>query len=181
MENEKELIQKLQSKIDNENFSKLVQPYLNYCFVIINRIVNNKTESEDILQETLIQVLKNIERFRFESTFKTWIARIAYNQALLFIRKNKSKISYDSTEIEESKDKSSFSLEEKVFKSFEKEMIWNTVDQLSINYKVALLLFYKDELSIAEISKLQNRSENQVKVTLYRARKELRKKLEENL
>lgn len=176
-DDEIQLIKSLQSEIKNDAFRELVSPYLNYCFVIINRIVDNKTESEDILQETLIQVLNNISKFRFESSFKTWIAKIAYNQALQFLRKNKEKYKLSLESVGEEVD-AHYDLEEDTFKSFKKELIWEAVEKLSGSNKTVLLFFYKDELSIKEICEIQDRTENQVKVQLHRARAELKKILE---
>jgi RNA polymerase sigma-70 factor (ECF subfamily) len=125
-------------------------------------------------------VLNNIQKFRFEASFKTWISRIAYNQALQFIRKTKSKSTTNLDEMEEIPN-DNYDLEESIFKSFEKETIWTAVGKLKDNHKSILLFFYKDQLSIKEICEIQNSSENQVKVSLYRARAELKKILEDLL
>lgn len=185
MDSETELIKKLQIEIDDSNFKALVSPYLKLTYSIIFRIVKDRYTTEDILQEVLISVLKSIKNFRFQSSFKTWFAKISYNQALQYIRSDSKYLNnYDFSELEgadEGLADNSTDLESEVLTELNKNELWHAIDNLYSNHKTALLLFYKEELSIKEISEIMSISENNVKVLLHRARRELKKKMSKNL
>jgi RNA polymerase sigma-70 factor (ECF subfamily) len=181
---ETDLIKKLQNQIDDTSFKALVSPYLKLSFSIIIRIVKDKFTAEDVLQEALIVVLKSIKNFRFESSFKTWFAKISYNQALQYIRSNiKYSKHYDFSELEGAEDiiSDSSDVEASILKDLNKNELWLAIDDLDDKYKTVLLLFYKEELSIKEISEIMSIKLNHVKVLLHRAREELKNKLLKNL
>ena len=55
----------------------------------IRRIVIDHEDTDDVLQNTLLKAWKNIDRFRAESAIKTWLYRIATNEALTFLNRRK--------------------------------------------------------------------------------------------
>ncbi len=83
-----ELIDKIKSG-DRGAFDTLVDKHskrvLNLCY----RLTGNKMDSEDIAQDVFVDVFRNIDRFRGESSLSTWILRIAHNKSLNYIRDNR--------------------------------------------------------------------------------------------
>lgn len=86
--NEQYLIQQLRQR-DEPAFRWLVEHFRNKVFHTILNIVQDEAEAEDAAQETFIQVLESIDRFRQESTLSTWIYRIAVHKALDKTRRKK--------------------------------------------------------------------------------------------
>lgn len=82
-------------------FEELVLLYskriYNYCF----RMTNNSKDAEDLAQEVFIKVYKNLDKFKKESKFSTWIYAIAYNTCVDSHRKRR----YNTVSLNQDKDK----------------------------------------------------------------------------
>lgn len=100
IDDEKELIQALQDSVRRDAaFSTLVKLYSEQLYWQIRRMVLNHDDSDDILQNTFIKVLNNINNFRGDSQLSTWLHRIAINETLTFLgRKQAETVSLDSEE-----------------------------------------------------------------------------------
>jgi RNA polymerase sigma-70 factor, ECF subfamily len=68
-------------------FQALVSRYERELYTLAVRIVRQRQDAEDVVQETLLSVMEHLEDFREESTFHTWLVRIATNHSLNVIRK----------------------------------------------------------------------------------------------
>lgn len=89
---EKELIKRLKDKKSrNAAFEILVKTYQQPLYYHIRRMVGNHQDADDILQNTFIKVWRFIADFKEESKLYTWLYRIASNEALGFLRAQKSK------------------------------------------------------------------------------------------
>ena len=67
---------------ESQLFSQLFDLYGKQVYSLILRMVKDKVEAEDILQETFITAYEKLNRFRMSSQFATWLYRIAYNLCL---------------------------------------------------------------------------------------------------
>ena len=77
---ERQLIDRLLDR-DEQAFSEIVRLYMDKVFGLIYRMLGNRPEAEDVAQEVFITVFKNIDSFRGEAKFSTWLLRIAANHA----------------------------------------------------------------------------------------------------
>jgi RNA polymerase sigma-70 factor (ECF subfamily) len=77
---ERLLIARLRER-DEQAFAEIVGQYMDKVFSLIYRMLGNRQEAEDVAQEVFITVFKNIESFRGEAKFSTWLLRIAANHA----------------------------------------------------------------------------------------------------
>lgn len=75
---------------DGAAFEQLVSRYDRKLFRIAYNIVHNAADAQDVVQNTFIKVFQNIGRFRSHSKFSTWLYRIAVNQSLMEVRKQRS-------------------------------------------------------------------------------------------
>ena len=66
---------------DAAAFEELARPCVDRVFAVVLRLVGDRAEAEDIVQETLVRAWRGIRRFRGRSTFPTWLHRIAVNEA----------------------------------------------------------------------------------------------------
>jgi RNA polymerase sigma-70 factor, ECF subfamily len=66
---------------DEEAFTDIVRHYGDRVFNLVFRMVGNRSEAEDVAQEVFVTVFKNIDGFRGEARFSTWLLRIAANHA----------------------------------------------------------------------------------------------------
>jgi RNA polymerase sigma-70 factor (ECF subfamily) len=73
----------------SEAFSELVWKHSRHIYGVSLRILKNHSDAEDNLQDVFCKVYKNIKRFEGRSRFSTWLVRIAINEALMKIRKQR--------------------------------------------------------------------------------------------
>jgi RNA polymerase sigma-70 factor (ECF subfamily) len=76
---------------DASAFEKLVSRYDRKLFRIVQRLTNNREDSQDAVQETFLRVFQHLGEFREDSQFCTWLFRIAVNQAYMKLRKRKTR------------------------------------------------------------------------------------------
>ena len=171
---------------DKQAFAELVSTYNERIYNLALRILRNREDAEDILQETFLTVLQILNTFDGRSNFFTWIYRIATNAALMKLRKKK--LVY--ADVPDNPDLSSRN-EERSFVDWSqdplitiqnkeiKEIIDSAISQLSDLYRSVFILRDIEQLSIRETSKILNISEENVKIRLRRARLFLREKIQE--
>jgi RNA polymerase sigma-70 factor, ECF subfamily len=86
-------------------FRELVLRYQNYILTLIFRQVLNRATAEEIAQEVFVQAFKGLANFRQESSFKTWITRIALNRTTNYLksrqgRNQRSTVDLDALQLE---------------------------------------------------------------------------------
>lgn len=173
-------------KGDKEAFAELVTNYSERIYNLALRILRNREDAEDILQETFLTVLQKLDTFDGRSNFFTWIYRIATNASLMKLRKKR----LGFTELPENPDLGprheeriivdwsqdpSFNIQNEEIK----KIIDTAINQLSEIYRTVFILRDIEQLSIKETSKILNISEENVKIRLRRARMFLRDKISE--
>jgi RNA polymerase sigma-70 factor, ECF subfamily len=176
---ESELIKRAKQG-DKKALSALVSAYSDRIYNLALRILRNKEDAEDILQETFLIVLKKLETFDERSSFFTWIYRIATNASLMKLRKKKIIFADlpDKPDLEEklfidwSQDPSLNVQNEEI-----REVLENSIRELSDIYRSVFILRDIEHLSIRETSQILNISEENVKIRLRRARLFLRDKV----
>ncbi|MDO9533791.1 MAG: sigma-70 family RNA polymerase sigma factor, partial [Bacillota bacterium] len=77
-------------KGDKKAFQPLVTKYNSLVYSTALRIVGNPDTAEDISQEAFLQAFRSLDKFRFQSSFSTWLVRIAVNKALDYCRQAES-------------------------------------------------------------------------------------------
>lgn len=87
---EQQLLKQLQQQETRaQAFDALIRIYQRMLYFHIRRIVIDHDDADDVLQNTLLKAWKNLERFRGDAALKTWLYRIATNEALSFLNKKK--------------------------------------------------------------------------------------------
>lgn len=90
---DKDLLQRFRDRSSrNLAFSELVNRYQERLYWHIRRIVIDHDDADDVLQNTFIKAFKNLDRFREDSQLYTWLYRVATNEALTFLKKQRKNI-----------------------------------------------------------------------------------------
>ncbi|MBN2774479.1 MAG: sigma-70 family RNA polymerase sigma factor [Prolixibacteraceae bacterium] len=171
-----ELVKQVLSGNSNA-FRYLVSRHQQLVAHIVGRMVKNEADLEDISQEVFVKVYRKLNRFRGESKLSTWIAAIAYNTTVSFIRKNYrvDEINFDNL----NKSETEFLTPGKIMEKREmKEYLLKLIDELPVNYRSVLTLFHLDEFSYKEIEQITGMPEGTIKSYLSRARGILKEKIE---
>jgi RNA polymerase sigma factor (sigma-70 family) len=147
---------------------RLYNQYSKAMYNLAYRILNNREDAEDILQETFVECFRNLGTFRFESTFGAWLKKILVNKCINQIRKKKIDLTLCETlppVIDEEETETSYDTG-KIFKGIEK---------LPDGYRIILTLYLLEGYDHSEISQILGISESTSKSQYSRAKEKLRK------
>jgi RNA polymerase sigma-70 factor (ECF subfamily) len=157
--------------------SALYRKYAAVMLAICLRYAQNRDEAEDILQEAFVKIFQNISSYRNEGSFEGWMKRIMINHALNYYRKNRKQpflediASISETEIMEKDDQPD------IYTPVSFEKLTMLIQMLPPGYRMVFNMYVFEEYSHKEISLELNISENTSKTQLLKARRMLRKKL----
>lgn len=159
---------------DTNAFGELVDRYQNFVFTIAIRILKVTEEAEEVAQDSFIKAYDSLATFRGDSKFSTWLYRIVYHKSLDRIKMNKRHLTYEI--IEEITDDSLDHLEnglEFMLNEERSRIIKKCIDQLPEEDAAIITLYYFEEQSVKEISKVTDLTEDNIKIKLFRSRKKL--------
>lgn len=156
-------------KIDREaRAEEALRLYGNAVLRLAYTYVHNMEDAQDILQDTLIQLLRTEPVFENESHKKAWLLRVAANLSKNRIAYNKRRMTDELRADLVADDR-----EDLMF-------VWDAVQQLKEKHRAAIHLFYYEGYTTAEIAQILGRKESTVRTDLRRGRMQLRKILEED-
>jgi RNA polymerase sigma-70 factor (ECF subfamily) len=162
-------------------FEELVSRHEQRVYTLARRIVRQEQDAEDVTQLTFLSALEHLDTFRGESSFATWLSRIATHAALKVIRKRKGlptkSLDDDSLPHPEYIADWRESPAELATRSETQRLIDAALAELDERYRLVFLLRDVEGFSVKETSEALGLSEANVKVRLLRARLELREKL----
>jgi RNA polymerase sigma-70 factor (ECF subfamily) len=170
---------------DRAEFARLVETYYEMIYRLAIKMVNDAQDAEDMLQETFIKAYRHLQGFDGRSSLSTWLYRIATNEALMFLRRDKRiQLSIDETD---DTDEAEFEplqivdwccLPEEELMSLEAlAQLDHAITSLPPNLRVVFILRDIQGLSTREVSEVLNLGESAVKTRLSRARLRLREDL----
>jgi len=173
-----------------EAMSHLIVKYQDRVYNTIYKICQNRDDAAELTQDTFVKVLENIGTFRRESSFYTWMFRVAVNLTLNYC-KRRSKLSpvsldAENERLEQDKGKLAAMLADPngldpAAVAQQKELsrlIVNTIGQLGQDFRAVLVLRDIEQMSYAEIADVLQIETGTVKSRLSRARTQLRELLE---
>ncbi|WP_342032480.1 sigma-70 family RNA polymerase sigma factor [Mesobacillus boroniphilus] len=156
----------------------LIEDYADRVNRLAYTYVKSWQSAEDITQEVFISCYKNLDSFRSESSYKTWIFKITVNKCKDYLKSKWYKsivpIEFGWSLIPGSKT----SPEEDVINKNKHYTLSKNVMSLPAKYREIIILYYYEDLNIAEISNLTSINLDTVKTRLRRAKALLRKKYE---
>jgi RNA polymerase sigma factor (sigma-70 family) len=144
--------------------------YNQYCKAMYNlayRILNNREDAEDMLQEAFIECFRSIDSFRFESTFGAWLKRIMVNKCINHIKKKKIELT-----LSEALPEVIYEEDEEV--KYDTGKIFKSIELLPDGYRIILTLYLLEGYDHGEISQILGISESTSKSQYSRAKEKLR-------
>jgi RNA polymerase sigma factor (sigma-70 family) len=162
---------------DQKAYAELMQRYKDSIFFMALKMVNNKDDAMDLTVETFGKAFENIEKYKPDFAFSTWLFRIATNNCIDFIRKKRLNVVSLQTISDEDRDdkqlqiaSDSLNPEQTSIKKQESEKLKSIVEQLPQRYRTLIVLRYYDEQSYEEIAQQLDLPLGTVKAQLFRAR-----------
>lgn len=170
---------------DRVEFARLVDAYSTQIYRLALKMLADEQDAEDVLQNTFMKALQSIKNFEGRSSLSTWLYRIAVNEALMSLRRQKPTVSvamdYEDDE-DEIQHPTQFTdwccLPEKDLLSAEaKKHLDKAIQRLPEKLRVVFLLRDVEGLSIRDTSEALDLTETAIKTRLLRARLNLREQL----
>lgn len=167
MGNEADFINDLLNPKKREKaFSKLLDNYQERLYWHIRKIVVTHENADDVLQNTFLRIYKSLPNFKQKSSLHTWMYRIAYNESIRFLDKEKRK-QYSSLDEENSFYLNSLK-EDIYFDGSEAQLKLNhVINELPEKQKRVFQLKYFDDLKFREISEILELKESTLKSLYY--------------
>ena len=167
-------------------FHDLIRPCERSIYFLLLSLLKNETDVEDAAQETVIKVYRNLDKFRGDSQFRTWVLSIARNEGLGRLRKISSRRE-DSLDAETDEQTGDYtpailtSWREIPVEALEQKelgvILRSAIDGLPEIYRNVVLLRDIEEMDIRQTAAALDISETAVKVRLHRARALLQRNL----
>lgn len=171
--NEDELIKGCVRRERNAQ-KRLYDTFSSKMYALCCRYVKDSMEAEDVLVTAFTKILDRIDQYKGEGSFEGWIRRVVVNEALTYLRRNRSM--YIETELEAADREPDY---QHISDHLEAEDLMNMIQELPAGYRIVFNLYAIDGYSHKEIADQLNISENTSKSQLSRARVFLQKILAE--
>lgn len=158
---------------ETEHFAFLLERYSQPVFSLIIKIVGSREDAEELTQDVFMKAFRSLDSFQRNSSFSTWLYRIAYNTAISATRKRKNEwITIEESIVGEFDEEDGSSgvedMNEEQICCLEKAL-----EQLPFDERTLILLFYMQNKSIEDIATIADLSISNVKTKLHRIRKKL--------
>jgi RNA polymerase sigma factor (sigma-70 family) len=168
-----ELLTLLSSDKKQKAFGILYARYHAFVLKKCNRIINNKSEAEEVAHTVFLKVDSHYQRFEQKSSFKTWLYAIAYRESLYYLREQK-KNPIETIDIKELEEKyGHIDLDEEI--NLDQANNLALLDKIEPLEKALLLMRYKDDMKIKTIAEALQMGESAIKMRLKRAKANLLK------
>lgn len=177
--NEEEIIEQLHDpKRCQAAFGKVIEQYSQGLYWQIRRMVFNHDDANDILQNTFLKAWSNIDNFRGNAKLSTWLYKIAINESITFINKerarNEASIDDDSFLLNNIESDQYFDGDEAQVK------LQRAINSLPEKQRLVFNMRYYDEMKYEDMSEILGTSVGALKASYHHALKKIEAFFEEN-
>jgi RNA polymerase sigma-70 factor, ECF subfamily len=154
---------------DEAAFNEIVKKYQKKIYWHARRMTGNHLDADEVVQEVLIVIYKNLNKFRFQSSLYTWIYRITSTRTLNFLNRNKVKklLGIDDSNAYD------LSTDEDIIENIEQKdklaKLNEKLKELPAKQREIFILRNFDEMSYKEISEITGKSEGGLKANYFHA------------
>lgn len=171
---------------DENAYAQLVDKYQRALFFHISKMVKDRNQIEDLVQEAFMKAFGNLKSYNTDYAFSTWLYRIATNHTIDYLRKRKLQtLSIDEPQktkdgdLEMQLPDESFVTDREIIRKQRKNIINNAIDNLPDKYREVIRMRHMEEKSYQEIAEVLALPLGTVKAHIFRAREMLYKALKD--
>ena len=161
---------------DPSGFAPLMERYSRPVFALLVGMMRNRADAEELAQDAFLKAFRSLRSFRRDSSFATWIYRIAYNTAVSSLRRARPDrpASFDDAAAERLPDPmDDTDADAEAAAEARLDRLDRALEQLRPDDRALVHMFYKQEKTIEELATITGLSLSNVKVKLHRTRKKL--------
>lgn len=171
---------------DEKAYGELVDKYERAIYFHILKMVKDKKQVEDLVQETFVKAFDNLNTYSTNYAFSTWLYRIATNHTIDYLRKKKLKtLSIDEPvktrdgEIQMQLPDENASTDREIIRKQRQKMVQQAIEDLPKKYRKVIQMRHMEEKSYQEIADVLDKPLGTVKAHIFRAREMLYKALKD--
>jgi len=173
-ETQRDIIERSKRGSSRDQYA-LYHAYAKAMFNICYRMMGNKEEAQDMLQESFTDAFKRLESFRYEATFGAWLKRIVVNHCINEIKRRKTElVFFDDMHLFQQR-----SDEEEMLPEVSVPMIRRAMEELPNGSKMIFSLYLLEGMDHGEIAQILGVSESNSKSQYMRAKQRIRELLKE--
>ncbi len=171
MQNDHELIKEYQNG-DRTAFDKIVRNHLSNTIGFFFTITGDRMVAEDLAQDVFFKLYKHLKKFRFQSSFSTFLYRVNLNTANSWLTRNKWK---NLLRLDQAPDRGE--RDTRVEDEWHRKELWDEIARLPKKQRSVVMMRVSEELPYKEISEITGMSESSAKVNYHHALNTLKEKL----
>lgn len=158
---------------DVRGFNELVRRYQERVYWIARRIAGTHEDADDIVQEVFVRVYEKLKNFRGDSSFYTWLYRIAVNVALNTVQKKRVKDFLQLDELFEESLPSDVQTDASVLAQEYQTILERAIETLPPKQRAVFMMRYYDEMTYEEMARTLKQSEGGLKANYFHAVKKI--------
>jgi len=159
---------------NQEAYQQLMERYQEKLVRYVSYLTGDENIAADATQQAFIKAYINLKGFNLKKKFSSWIYRIAHNEAINLVKKERRKVSLEDNSWLEEVIKDKTNIEVEFEKKEIKRLIKGSLNKLPIKYRSALVLFYLDGYSYQEISDILRKPIGTIGTLINRGKKLLK-------
>jgi len=158
--------------LEGYSIEDLIDEYQESLYWYLRKILISHNNSKDVLQEVFLRVWKNLEKFRGDAKISTWLYRIAHNEAIRFIEKEKKRLEFLGISIEDELLRELTS--DELISGDEVQMqLQKAIITLPLTQREVFTMRYFDEMKYEQIAEITGISVNSLKVSYHIAKNKI--------
>ena len=166
---------------DARKYALLVDRHKDKAFTLAVRVMGDRHEAEESVQDGFMRAYRNLDQFRGDAKFSTWLYRIVYNVCMTKVTRRREQP--ESIDFQDAEPGNMFVDEDDVASDTRLEnaeyhaIVRDEVELLPEKYRTAVTLFYLQEMSYEEMTDVLNLPLGTIKTNLFRGRNLLRERM----
>lgn len=165
---------------DESSFNKIIDKYKDKIYWHARRMTGNHLDADEIVQEVLIVIYKNLKNFRFKSSLYTWIYKITSTRSLNFLKRRKIKEFLSLEDQSEKLRKDSNDIIDNIEIKEKLEMVDKVLQKLPSKQREIFILRNYENLTYKEISEITGKSIGALKSNYFHSIRKIIEEIKEN-
>jgi RNA polymerase sigma-70 factor (ECF subfamily) len=163
----------MNKEISKEDFARLVQQYASQVLDFTTRLLSDRREAEEVAQDAFVKAFRSLDTFNFQSSFCTWVCRIAYHMSLDRLkRQHPYYVDIDNLPAIADEELST-GREERI------ALMEEAIDDLTNDEQLLIHLYYYEDRPLRDIAYIMDVEPNALATRLHRIRKKLSRMIKE--
>ena len=164
---------------DREGMGWLVQKYQSRLFGLVLMMVREPADAEEVTQDAFVRAYQHLDRFDVTRSFYPWLAAIAVRLAQNRLQHRARIRRREGTAIESVAEPAiSAAALNALIRDERSRDVWQAVAALPSGERTAVILYYRDEMSVGDVARALGVTAGTIKTLLFRARRHLRERVQ---